>query len=386
MQPRAPPESIMHSQSMPRKEHSLLHLPKRTQANGDAPKETASLQYTNVAAEPSPDLNHSQCRQPFLVTTEPFQCVRTVKFSEKPCTPCMARRQGKMASQSQEMKCRHRESYRAALRNPVTVQHEKARARMLGVVQEDGEILHCNDRRPTETGRGAPQCHGQKICSKSGMLNQHTSIASGAICEESGEKNTALFWKPGDTNAVLFMPDNPGHDGRPEFLTHRTTVPFREHCNRTFISLQNGSGANAEGALESTSNPANACVISTKHHNLACGCSKHPKPCEGPLNTPSSTGLSPNVPTPVSPPKSKRESDGRCSSLSTAVVDTSEKCQLVLVDGANVRRDRNDDVYADVPQLHVVKCKKSTAFRLVSPQINKMKMAIPGKRYTNLIL
>ncbi|XP_051915643.1 pleckstrin homology domain-containing family G member 4B-like isoform X2 [Hippocampus zosterae] len=373
MQPRAPPESIMHSQSMPRKEHVLLHLSK-TQTNGDAQKETASLQHTNVAAEPSPDLDHSQCRQPFLITTEAFRCARTVKFSEKPCTPCMARRQGKMPSQSQEMKCRHRESYRAALRNPVTVQHEKARARMLGVVREDGEILHCSDRRPTETGRGAPQCHGQNIFSKSEMQNQHTSIGSGAICEESGEKNTALFWKPGDTNAVLFMPDNHGHDGKPEFLTHRTTVPFREYCNKTFIGLQNGSGTNDEGASESTSDPAKACMISTKHRNLASGCSKHPKPCEGPLNIPSSTGLSPNVSSPVSP----RESDGRCSSLSTAVVDTSEKCQLVLVDGAHVRRDRNDDVYADVPQLHVVKCKKSTAFRLVSPQINNMKMAIPA--------
>ncbi|XP_061622683.1 uncharacterized protein LOC133474725 isoform X2 [Phyllopteryx taeniolatus] len=358
MQPKTQMESRMQTQGEPKphKEQLVMHLPKKTQAHSRGRAEATPLQHANMAAEPSPPLDHSQSHQRDPVTAEPFQCVGTVQFSEKPCTPCMARKQGNIASQ----RCRHRESYRAALQNPVTVLHEKARARMLGVVQEDGEISHRDDRRtPTETVRGGPHCHDQKPY-ESGTQNPHPSNASGTVCKESGEKNTAPFWRAGDTSPVLCMPDDPGrYDGRPEFQTRRTTVPFREHYDSA-IGLQIGNGTNSE-----------------KHLSLSCSCSECPKPCEGPLSTPTPTGLSPTVSGHVSPPKTKRESDGRCSSLSTAVVDTSEKCQLVLVDGANVRRGRNDDTRSDVPQLHVVKYKKSTAFRLVSPKINRMKMAIP---------
>ncbi|XP_077434185.1 puratrophin-1-like isoform X2 [Vanacampus margaritifer] len=376
MQPRAQTESYMQSQPKPRTEQLLLHLPQKTQAHRYGTNEAVLLQHANMAAESSSALDHPQSHQPYPLTSEPFQCAR-VQFSENPCTPCMARRHGKMASQTQELRCHHRESYRAALRNPVTVQHEKTRARMLGVVKEDGEISHCHGRRPAETVRGAPQCHDQNICYESGTQNQHLSIACGTICEESGEKNTAPFWRPGDTNPVLCLPDNHGqYNGRPE-LTCRTTVPFQEHHDKSFIGLQNGSETNNR-ALESTSDPPKACVSSTNHNSLPSS-SKHPKPCEGALSTPKPTGLSATVSTPISPPKNKRQSDGRCSSLSTAVVDTSEKIQLVLVDGANVRKGQNDDTGADVPQLHVVKCKKSTAFQLISPKINKIKMAIPAK-------
>ncbi|MEQ2254588.1 hypothetical protein ILYODFUR_005322 [Ilyodon furcidens] len=68
--------------------------------------------------------------------------------------------------------------------------------------------------------------------------------------------------------------------------------------------------------------------------------------------------------------------DKRCSSLSTAVVDTSEKCELIIVEGQNVRRKENSNSRTEIPQLHVVKCKNSTAFRLVSPKINRKKNAI----------
>ncbi|XP_077371241.1 pleckstrin homology domain-containing family G member 4B-like isoform X2 [Festucalex cinctus] len=362
MQPRAQTESHMQSQPKPCTEQLVIHLPKKTQAHS----------YGTNEVEPSSALDHPQSHQPYPVTSELFQYAR-VQFSENPCTPCMARRQGKMASQPQEVRCRHRESYRAALRNPVTVQHEKARARMLGVVQEDEEISHCHGKsRPKKTVRGSPQCHEQKMCNKSGKQNQHLSIACGTICEESGEKNTAPFWKPGDTN-----PGNPRqYNGRPE-LTRRTTVSLQDHSDKSFIGLQNVSETN-NGALESANDPPNACVSSTNHNSLTYS-SEHPKLCDGPLSTPTPTGLSPTVSTPVSPQKNKWESDGRCSSLSTAVVDTSEKCQLVLVYGANVRRGQNDDTGADVPQLHVVKCKKSTAFQLISPKNNKIKMAIPAK-------
>ncbi|XP_054464571.1 uncharacterized protein LOC129099371 [Anoplopoma fimbria] len=69
-----------------------------------------------------------------------------------------------------------------------------------------------------------------------------------------------------------------------------------------------------------------------------------------------------------------------------AVVDTSEKCALVIVEGQNVRRRENTGSCAEIPQLHVVKCKNSTAFGLVSPKINRRKMVIrdaaqPGSKF-----
>ncbi|XP_073325896.1 pleckstrin homology domain-containing family G member 4B-like [Pagrus major] len=153
-------------------------------------------------------------------------CIRTVQFSEKPCTPCMRRRQGGKVSRAQELRCRYRDSYQAAIQNPVPFGQEKERGNM--------------------------------------MQHQSTPSVSGAFCKESGEKNTVPYWKPGDTNSA------------------------------------------------------------------------------------------------------------------PSVVDTSEKCELVIVEGQNVRRRENTNPCAEIPQLHVVKCKNSTAFRLVSPKINRRKMVIPG--------
>ncbi|XP_059189019.1 uncharacterized protein LOC131971529 [Centropristis striata] len=159
---------------------------------------------------------HSQSHHPHPDSLEPSQCIRTVRFSEKPCTPCMRRRQGGKASRAQELRCRYRDSYQAAIQNPVAFGLERERANMLAVLEED-----------------APQLRRESL------------------------------------------------------------------------------------------------------------------------------------------------SDGRCSSLSTAVVDTSEKCALVIVEGQNVRRRENSGSCAEIPQLHVVKCKNSTAFGLVSPKINRRKMVIP---------
>ncbi|KAL0977823.1 hypothetical protein UPYG_G00161720 [Umbra pygmaea] len=46
------------------------------------------------------------------------QCGRTLRFSEEPCTPCSQRKLGHVPDE-QELTCRYRDSYLAALRNPV---------------------------------------------------------------------------------------------------------------------------------------------------------------------------------------------------------------------------------------------------------------------------
>ncbi|XP_078144195.1 pleckstrin homology domain-containing family G member 4B-like, partial [Centroberyx gerrardi] len=217
---------------------------------------TAASSRPNMPGETGPPsaLHHSQPHNPHRDSHEPSHCVRTVRFAEKPCTPCMRRRQGGKVSRAQELRCRYRESYQAAIQNPVAFGREKDRGNMLAVVEEDGDYSQCDERwRPPEADRGDPWCHAQGTCCDPGMQNQSASPVSGAVCKESGEKNT---------------------------------VP--------------------------------------------------------------------------------------------SVVDTSEKCELVIVQGQNVRRRESTDscTLEMVPRLHVVKCKNTTAFGLVSPKINRRKMVI----------
>ena len=144
---------------------------------------------------------------------------------------------------------------------------------------------------------------------------------------------------------------------------------------------------NNNRALSGLNDPKQSDVVPAKHQGLPFMSSDIsamniiPTPRERIQSRTISTGVNPNFSKCVSAPQNRRESlpDGRCSSLSTAVVDTSEKCELVIVEGQNVRRRENAESCAAIPQLHVVKCKNSTAFRLVSPKINRRKMVIPGR-------
>ncbi|KAI3357275.1 hypothetical protein L3Q82_015731, partial [Scortum barcoo] len=332
--------------------------------------------------------------------TETDTAPKTSTVSEKPCTPCMRRRQGGKVSRVQELRCRYRDSYQAAIQNPVTFEQEKERRNMLAVVEEDGDFSQCDDRqRLAMTETGNPWCNVQEMWLDPGMQHQSPSSVSGAICKESGEKNTVLYQKPGDTNTALCM-DSRGRNvfkfsGLLEKTTDRTTLPFREprdaHFAKTYGNLDKMNGTNLAAGKRINTNrtlsslsPEQSDVLSTKHglpfsSGEITAMNMTLKPCERLQSRTSSTGLSPNVSKSLSAPQNRRESvpDGRCSSLSTAVVDTSEKCELVIVEGQNIRRKENTDYCAEIPQLHVVKCKNSTAFRLVSPKINRRKMVNP---------
>uniref|UniRef100_A0A4W5NZX9 Quattro n=1 Tax=Hucho hucho TaxID=62062 RepID=A0A4W5NZX9_9TELE len=62
-------------------------------------------------------------------------CGRTLRFSEEPCMPCSQRRLGQEPS-GQELKCRYRDSYLAALRNPVPF--ERGSIGLLATLEESG--------------------------------------------------------------------------------------------------------------------------------------------------------------------------------------------------------------------------------------------------------
>lgn len=332
---------------------------------------------------PSPTLHHSQSQQYQPDSLAASQCVRTIRFSEKPCTPCMRRRQGEKVSRAQELRCRYRDSYQAAIRNPVAFGRETERGDMLVLVEEDGDFSQCDEELPeTETG-----CNVQGMWSDPKM--QHLSSVSAVICKESGEKNTVPCWKPGDTNIAPCMDYRAANVFKVTEVTEQTTekksLSFREPKDtKTSDNFHTMNGMSLAAGMRLNTNPQQSHVLSAKHHRIPFSSGEISamnvtlKPCERLQSGANLSGASPDFSKARSASQSRRDSgsDGRCSSLSTAVVDTSERCELVLFEGQNVRRKENSDSCAEVPQLHVVKCKNSTAFRLVSPKINRR--FIPG--------
>lgn len=383
MHPCAQMESYRQTQRQPNTQTSPQaqlqahgQFPTKPPTQSHSGSEAAVSLKPNTSAEAA--LHHSQSHHPDPDPdcAEPFQCVRTVRFSEKPCTPCMRRRQGAKASKSQELRCRFRDSYQAAIQNPVPFGQEKDRGNMLAVVEEGGDFSHWEKRAlETNAGRKVP---GTRF--DSGMQNMSPSSVSGALGKESGEKNTVPYWKTGDTNAAPCKDYRGTYvskvGGPPEQTAERTTVHFREPRDSHNV---NGTSLNDPNQSDATS---------AKHHQLPLTSTDGLemkmtlKPRERLQSRNNSKGVGPNFPQSLSAPQSRHEfiSDGRCSSLSTAVVDTSEKCALVIVEGQSVRRRDDTGSCAEIPQLHVVKCKNSTAFGLVSPKINRKQTVVPGTK------
>ncbi|XP_027877672.1 uncharacterized protein LOC114147302 isoform X2 [Xiphophorus couchianus] len=312
--------------------------------------------------------DHSLKEHPSSNSLDSPQCIRTVRFAEKPCTPCLARRQGGKVSKAQELRCRYRDSYQAAIQNPVTFGAENNRGNMPAVVEEDTDTSQSADKlRAKDSWRGVQdtRCHP-------GSCNQSPAQLGGDICKESGEINCVPCRKPKEINVT------PYNDGRVQsvkssgnFHSTSTTNPASEMRTQT---------TNVLSATDDLRYPDN---FNEQHRSKFS--SAETSEIHMPFNhleshqTRSSlTIMAPNFKsTPA--PQNRRDThpDRRCSSLSTAVVDTSEKCELIIVEGQNVRRKETSEPCAEIPQLHVVKCKNSTAFRLVSPKINRKKNPLP---------
>uniref|UniRef100_A0A3Q3SKB7 Uncharacterized LOC113145224 n=1 Tax=Mastacembelus armatus TaxID=205130 RepID=A0A3Q3SKB7_9TELE len=365
-------QSVSEQQKLevPVQSHGHLCAKPQTQTSDSRSEAPVSLR-ANMSAEtgPSSALHRSQSHHPLPDSVESSQCVRTVRFSEKPCTPCMRRRQGGKVSRAQELRCRYRESYQAAIQNPVTFGQERERGNMRVVVKEDGGFSQC------EAGDSWRNIQGT-WCDP-GIQNQSSSSFSETTCEESGERNTVPLWKPGNLNPGPCKeqsgPNALRYDGIQEQTTERLTVPLREPRDvlsaKPYGNLCNVNGTDSAAGIDTNKALSSSNMVSAKHHSLSfasnntSGGSITLKACEGLPDSPHSTHVS--------------KADGRCSSLSTAVVDTSEKCEVVIVEGQNVRRRENTDSCVEIPQLHVVKCKNSTAFGLVSPKINRRKIIVP---------
>jgi len=334
---------------------------------------------------------------------DPSHCARV---SEGPCTPCMRRRQSGKVSRAQELRCRYRDSYQAALQNPVTFARDKEKLDPLDALEEDSDGSQSEGRQPPEGGRGDPWLSARRRGFDPGMQSQPSAPTCGVVCKESGEMNAVTWWHPENTANCVDYRDKTAVEcdqkqstdsGPPLDFCEKNTMPFKEprdpHSGKSFGILHGPNGTNSEGG------PSINTTMSSSDRKW--GGEGSAKPSGLPPN--SSDGLvnSVNISKPhgalqrrtdtsgmaLGPSKcpgictnnhDSIELDGRCSSLATAVVDTSEKCELVIVRGQNVRRRESTESCAEVPRLHVVKCKNATAFGLVSPKINRRRIVNAG--------
>ncbi|XP_018533165.1 uncharacterized protein LOC108884034 [Lates calcarifer] len=89
-------------------------------------------------------------------------CGHTLQYAEEPCTPCSQRKLGQELS-DQDFKCRYRESYLAALRNPVTF--ERGSVDLLSALEEVG-LCEEGEVRPKGTIE-TPRDELGRICNHS---------------------------------------------------------------------------------------------------------------------------------------------------------------------------------------------------------------------------
>ncbi|KAM4609901.1 pleckstrin homology domain-containing family G member 4B [Polymixia lowei] len=214
---------------------------------------------------------------------EPSHCVRTVRFAEEPCTPCMKRRQGGKVSRAQELRCRYRESYQAAIQNPVAFGRDKERGNTLAVVVEDGDSSQFEGSRgPPEAGWEDPWCGVQERCSDYGMQNPATSPVYGAIDKESGEK-TVPWWKDEDTTAAACQ-----NVRRRESTGSRVEMVPKLHVvkckNSTAFGLVSPKISRRKMVNKDDTQPGRASIPSTNGHQTEKPTQTNPPPAETTLN------------------------------------------------------------------------------------------------------
>uniref|UniRef100_W5LZ15 Si:dkey-65j6.2 n=1 Tax=Lepisosteus oculatus TaxID=7918 RepID=W5LZ15_LEPOC len=133
-------------------------------------------------------------------------CGRTLRFAEEPCTPCLRRKLGR-ESELQELRCRYRESYLAALQNPVSFEQ----GGFAEILEEAARGLDsvCQRVSPSQT----PQC-----CHEEHLYQVAKDVSgSSMICREVGEVKS----------------QRAGAAGSPGVYTEMTPSVQVVHCKKT---------------------------------------------------------------------------------------------------------------------------------------------------------
>ncbi|XP_026162638.1 quattro isoform X2 [Mastacembelus armatus] len=132
-------------------------------------------------------------------------CGHTFQYADDPCTPCNQRQLGQELT-DQDMKCRYRDSYLAALRNPVTLERESTD--LLTALEEVG-LCEEGGLRPkgkSEAQRNAPG----NICNHCKETICH-EICQYKPCYEPAPENLVFHLKdlPTSSESVTLMKEDP---------------------------------------------------------------------------------------------------------------------------------------------------------------------------------
>uniref|UniRef100_A0A3Q3MTL9 Quattro n=1 Tax=Mastacembelus armatus TaxID=205130 RepID=A0A3Q3MTL9_9TELE len=126
-------------------------------------------------------------------------CGHTFQYADDPCTPCNQRQLGQELT-DQDMKCRYRDSYLAALRNPVTLERESTD--LLTALEEVG-LCEEGGLRPkgkSEAQRNAP-----------GNICNHCKET---ICHEICQYKPSPDLRDSQKVQTKFIPQQLGHNAR----------------------------------------------------------------------------------------------------------------------------------------------------------------------------
>lgn len=145
------------------------------------PKTNRTVQAPQWTKQEPPPFEPVQ--SPPAVCGDPIPCGRSIKFSAEPCTPCLRRKMGQDL-ELQELRCRYRESYMAALQNPVNFES----GTMKVTVEESGHLSGSS----ASICDGGPQPEPSPCCK---VVHEHRSpCASDSVASvswrEPGERQS----------------------------------------------------------------------------------------------------------------------------------------------------------------------------------------------------
>ncbi|XP_071349511.1 quattro isoform X2 [Trachinotus anak] len=123
-------------------------------------------------------------------------CGRTLQFAEEPCMPCSQRKLGQELT-DHDLKCRYRDSYLAALRNPVTF--ERGSIDLLSALEEVGL---CEEGELTSKGMfEAPRDELGSICNHSKEAEIRHELCQYKHCCEPTSENFVSLLKDSPTSS-----------------------------------------------------------------------------------------------------------------------------------------------------------------------------------------
>lgn len=149
-------------------------------------------------------------------------CGRTHQYAEEPCTPCSQRKLGPEVT-DQDFKCRYRDSYLAALRNPVTF--ERGSVELLTALEEvglceEGDLRSKSDAQRSELGN---------ICSHSKEAFIHHELCQYKHCCQTTQENLVSHLKdlPANSESENVMKQPPVILKSTPGLNHSHRVPTK---------------------------------------------------------------------------------------------------------------------------------------------------------------